>query len=78
MELKSPYGQTLLTTVGGGLKAAGVRNSDEVIVDILDGLVVDLSKSPARSLSFNREDVIFSENFGELRRGAGGDGDRNR
>ena len=49
MELKSPYGQTLLTTVGGGLKAAGVRNSDEVIVDILDGLVVDLSKSPARS-----------------------------
>ena len=69
MELKSPYGHTLLTTVGGGLKTAGVRSSDEVIVDILVGRVMDLSKSPARSLSFNREDVIHSEDFGELRRG---------
>ena len=69
MELKSPYGHTLLTTVGGRLKTAGVRSSDEVIVDILVGRVMDLSKSPARSLSFNREDVIHSEDFGELRRG---------
>ena len=45
--------------MGGGLKTAGARSGDEVIVDILDGLVVDLSKSPARSLSFIREDVIF-------------------
>ena len=53
MEIKSPYGRTLLPTAGGGLKTAGVRSGDEVIVDILDGLVVDLRKSPARSLSFN-------------------------
>ena len=70
MELKSPYGHTLLITMGGGLKTAGVRNGDEVIVDVLDGLVVDLSKSSASSLSFNREDVILSEDFGEVRKGA--------
>ena len=70
MELKSPYGHTLLITMGGGLKTAGVRNGDEVIVDILDGLVVDLSKSSASSLSFTREDVILSEDFGEVRKGA--------
>ena len=33
--------------MGGGLKTAGVRNGDEVIVDVLDGFVVDLSKSSA-------------------------------
>ena len=70
MELKSPYGHTLLITMGGGLKTAGVRNGDEVIVDVLDGLVVDLSKGSASSLSFNREDVILSEDFGEVRKGA--------
>jgi len=70
MELKSPYGHTMLITMGGGLKTAGVSNGDEVIVDILDGLVVDLSKSSATSLSFNREDVILSEDFGEVRKGA--------
>ena len=70
MELKSPYGHTLLVTMGGGLKTAGIRNGDEVIVDILDGLVVDFGKSSARSLSFNREDVILSEDFGEVRKGA--------
>ena len=45
MELKSPYGHTLLNTVGGGLKTAGVNSGDEVIVDILDGLVVDPRKA---------------------------------
>ncbi|QNJ03867.1 putative conserved secreted protein [Synechococcus sp. PROS-U-1] len=70
MELKSPYGHTLLITMGGGLKTAGVSNGDEVIIDILDGLVVDLSKSSASSLSFTRDDVILSEDFGEVRKGA--------
>ena len=70
MELKTPYGHTLLITMGGGLKTAGVSNGDEVIIDILDGLVVDLSKSSASSLSFTREDVILSEDFGEVRKGA--------
>ena len=70
MELKSPYGHTLLITMGGGLNTASVSNGDEVIVDVLDGLVVDLHKSSANGLSFKREDVILSEDFGELRKGA--------
>ena len=47
-----------------------MRNGDVVIVDVLDGLVVDLSKSSASSLSFKREDVILSEDFSEVRKGA--------
>ena len=70
MELKTPYGHTLLITMGGGLNTASVSNGDEVIVDVLDGLVVDLRKSSAKGLSFKREDVILSEDFGELRKGA--------
>ena len=70
MELKSPYGHTLLVTMGGGLNTASVSKGDEVIVDVLDGLVVDLRKSSANSLSFKREDVILSEDFGELWKGA--------
>ena len=41
-----------------------------MIVDVLDGFVVDLSKSSASSLSFKREDVTLSEDFGEVRKGA--------
>ena len=70
MELKSPYGHTLLITMGGGLNTASVSNGDEVIVDVVDGLVVDLRKSSAKGLSLKREDVILSEDFGELRKGA--------
>ena len=70
MEVQSPYGHTLLITMGGGLQTTGVSNGDDVIIDILDGLVVDLRKSPADSLSFAREDVILSEDFGEVRKGA--------
>ena len=70
MELKSPYGHTLLDTMVGGLNTASVSKGDEVIVDFLDGLVVDLRKNSAKGLSFKREDVILSEDFGELRKGA--------
>ena len=70
MELKSPYGHTLLVTMGGGLNTASISKGNEVIVDVLDGFVVDLRRSSANSLSFKREDVILSEDFGELRKGA--------
>ena len=70
MELKSSNRHTCSPLWAAGSKQQGVRSGDEVIVDNLDGLVEDLSKSPARSLSFNREDVILSEDFGKLRRGA--------
>ena len=70
MELQSPYGHNLLITMAVGLKTVGVRKGDAVIVDVLDGLVVDLSKGSASSLSFKQEDVILSEDFGEVRKGA--------
>ena len=70
MELKSPYGHAQLITMGRGLNTASVSKGDAVVVDLLDGLVVDLRKSSASKLSFSREDVILSEDFGELRQGA--------
>ena len=70
MEPKSPYGHTLLITMGVGLNTASVSNGEEVIIDVLDGLVVDLRKSSANGLNFKQEDVILSEDFGELRKGA--------
>ena len=70
MEVKSPYGHTMLITMGGELKTAGVNSGDDVIIDILEGLVVDLRKSPVNTLTFVREDVILSEDFGEVRQGA--------
>ena len=44
MELRSPYGHDMLITMGGQFKTQGLKVGDEVIVDILDGLVVDLRK----------------------------------
>ena len=39
----------MLITMGGQLKAQGLKVGDEVIVDILDGLVaVDLPQSPGQ------------------------------
>ena len=70
MELRSPYGHDMLITLGGQFKAQGLKVGDEVIVDILDGLVVDLRRSPVNRLTFKREDVILSSDFGEVRKGA--------
>jgi len=70
MELRSPYGHTMLITMGGGLNTTGLQAGDAVVVDVLDGLVVDLRKSSINKLSFEREDVILSEDFGDVRKGA--------
>ena len=70
MELRSPYGHNMLITMGGGLQAKGLKPGDTVVVDILDGLVVDLRQSAAKTLTFRREDVILSEDFGDVRKGA--------
>ena len=70
MELRGPYGHDMLITMCGSLKAAGLKTGDSVVVDVLDGLVVDLRKSATNKLSFNRQDVILSEDFGEVRKGA--------
>lgn len=70
MELRSPYGHNMLITMGGGLQAEGLQPGDTVVVDILDGLVVDLRQSTTKKLTFRREDVILSEDFGDVRKGA--------
>ena len=70
MELLSPYGHDMLITMGGELSTDGLKTGDKVIVEILDGLVVDLRSSSNRKLSFSRQDVILSEDFGAVRKGA--------
>jgi len=70
MELRSPYGHNMLITMGGGLQANGLQPGDTVVIDILDGLVVDLRQSATKELTFRREDVILSEDFGDVRKGA--------
>ena len=70
LELKSPYGHTMLITSGVDLGTSGLRVGDSVMVDLLDGLVVDLRRSPVQRLSFQREDLILSDDFGPVRKGA--------
>ena len=70
MELRSPYGHDMLITMGGELSTEGLKPGDKVVVEILDGLVVDLRSSSNRKLSFVRQDVILSEDFGSVRKGA--------
>ena len=70
MELRTPYGHDMLITMGGELSTDGLKPGDKVIVEILDGLVVDLRSSSNRKLSFVRQDVILSEDFGAVRKGA--------
>ena len=70
MELRSPYGHDMLITMGGELSTDGLKPGDKVVVEILDGLVVDLRSSSNRKLSFVRQDVILSEDFGAVRKGA--------
>ena len=70
MELRSPYGHDMLITMGGELSTDGLKPGDKVVVKILDGLVVDLRSSSNRKISFVRQDVILSEDFGAVRKGA--------
>ena len=70
LELRSPYGHTMLVTMSGGLNTAALKSGDKLTVDLLDGLVVDLSQSSVQQLRVNRKDVILSDDFGRIRRGA--------
>ena len=70
LDLRSPYGHTMLITMSGGLNTAALKPGDQLIVDLLDGLVVDLRKSSAQQLNVNRKDVILSDDVGRIRRGA--------
>ena len=70
LELRSPYGHTMLITMSGGLNTAALKPGDKLTVDLLDGLVVDLRQSSVQQLRVNRKDVILSDDFGRIRRGA--------
>ncbi|MGB4700188.1 MAG: hypothetical protein WBH13_06635 [Parasynechococcus sp.] len=70
LELRTPYGHDMLITSGVDLSTAGIKVGEQVTVDLLDGLVVDLRKSSQKALTFAREDVILSEQFGPVRQGA--------
>ena len=70
LELRTPYGHGMLITSGVDLSTAGIKVGEQVTVDLLDGLVVDLRKSSRKALTFAREDVILSEQFGPVRQGA--------
>ena len=70
LELRTPYGHDMLITSGVDLSTAGIKVGEQVTVDLLDGLVVDLRKSLRKALTFAREDVILSEQFGPVRQGA--------
>ena len=70
LELRSPYGHTMLITMSGGLNTAALKPGDKLTVDLLDGLVVDLSQSSVQQLRVKRKDVILSDDFGRIRRGA--------
>ena len=70
IELRSPYSHNMLITSGVDLSRAGVKVGDTVRVDLLDGLVVDLRRSSVQQLKFRRDDVLLSEAFGPVRRGA--------
>ena len=70
LEIKTPYGHTMLISSGVDLSAAGFTVGDEVSIDLLDGLVVDLRPSPVKRLRFERDDMILSEDFGPVREGA--------
>ena len=70
LELRSPYGHTMLITMSGGLNTAALKPGDKLTVDLLDGLVVDLNQSSVQQLRVNRKDVILSDDFGRIRRGA--------
>ena len=60
----------MLITSGVDLSTAGINVGDKITVDLLDGLVVDLRQSSQKALTFSREDVILSEQFGPVRQGA--------
>jgi hypothetical protein len=70
LEIQSPYGHSMLITSGVDLSSSGLAVGDTVTIDLLDGLVVDLRRSPVKRLSFSREDMILSEDFGPVRQGA--------
>ena len=69
LKLRTSYGHDMLITSGVDLSTAGIKVDEQITVDLLDGLVVDLRKTSRKALTFAREDLILSEQFGPVRQG---------
>ena len=69
LELRTPYGHDMLIITSVDLSTAGIKVGEQITVDLLDGLVVDLRKTSRQALTFAREDLILSEQFGSVRQG---------
>ena len=59
IEVIDPEGHLEIVTVGIDMAPLRLRKGDRVDVSLLDGLVVDLERSKATTLSFDREDIIM-------------------
>ena len=64
-----PEGHKEIITVGIDMAPLGIEAGDGVDVSVLDGLVVDLTRSSSDELSFNREDIIMPTDMGPLKQG---------
>ena len=64
-----PEGHLEIVTVGIDMASLRLRKGDRVDVSLLDGLVVDLERSKATTLSFNREDIIMPMEMVPLKKG---------
>ena len=69
IEVIDPEGHLEIVTVGIDMAPLRLRKGDRVDVSLLDGLVVDLERSKATTLSFDREDIIMPMDMGPLKKG---------
>lgn len=69
IEVIDPEDHLEIVTVGIDMSPLRLRKGDRVDVSLLDGLVVDLDRSTATTLSFDREDIIMPMDMGPLKKG---------
>ena len=69
IEVIDPEGYLEIVTVGIDIASLRLRKGDCVDVSLLDGLVVDLERSKATSLSFYGEAIIMPMDMGPLKKG---------
>ena len=69
IEVIDPEGHLKIVTVGIDMAPLRLRKGDRVDFSLLDGLVVELERSKARTLSFDRGDIIMPMDMGPLKKG---------
>ena len=69
LEIEGPEGHNILVTSAVDLNSLKLSPGTEIAMDILDGLVVDLRPATNKALSFERQDVEISGDFGPVPKG---------